>query len=282
MQAEVERAAVAVVQRERELEKMTAAAVQPESESISTITVQAEEAEPAGSDQHQVDMIARKLVEEENLKNIAAAAERLAEAKKVEEQQHRASQRKQKNAPAPTVRMGYLTREGLRRLEEQRSVMYLHTHIYFTLQQLSLVYTAYNSQDRSLQEQDAASQEPESDITAAFVKKKRRFIQKTSTSGLPLNVFDTLGRLKAYPDNEIKVALQKIRICFGAIEINHGLMKCLKNAISMCSTFLVFFFSPATIPASADAGSMAVARTADRSQNDNDEGILLNIYFKIC
>ena len=143
--------------------------------------------------------------------------------------------------------------------------------------------TTYNSQDRSLQEGgDAASVLDRSlqeggDAASVLGKNKRKFVKATITSGSPLHVFNTLMRLNVYPDNEIKAALQEIRMCFEEIKFNRELMKCLKNAISLCSNFLVFFFSPA--PASADAvpSSMAVARTADHFQNDNDEGILLNI-----
>ena len=96
--------------------------------------------------------------------------------------------------------------------------------------------------------------------------------------GLPAHFFDTLGRLEAYPDNEIKAVLQDIRLCFKAITFSSEIMKLLKNAISMCSKFFVIFLPPATIPASAVAVPSSDART-DHLQNDNDdEGILLNIY----
>ena len=113
------------------------------------------------------------------------------------------------------------------------------------------------------------------------------FVPQTSTFGLPAPFFDTLGLLKCYTEIEIKATLQDIRTCFEAITFNDDLMKCLKKAVSVCSKFLVIFFSLATIRAGAAVAvpsSMAVTRTADHLQNDDDEGrccILLSVYFNI-
>ena len=100
-------------------------------------------------------------------------------------------------------------------------------------------------------------------------------IPQTSTVGLPAPFFDTLGLLKCYTEIEIKATLQDIRTCFEAITFNDDLLKCLKKAVSLCSKFLVIFFSLATIRAGAAVAvprSMAVTRTADHLQNDDDEG----------